>query len=385
MTPGTAAIGGRGDGPSRLDAAGTGLDTECADGVAATRLRGPPALPACVVGPSPREAPGEEPAVSERSEDEGSAQAVPAPMNIDAPIPAAAANPRPTNTRLITLLTRRTNSQSKHTMQSNVRTSSVRAARWRGIEAVDLRAVPDNGESIGCGGDTLPMPVVSPVSERRTVVALLLLTFATGLVDSVSVLFLGHVFVANMTGNVIFLGFWFVPHSGIDMGAALVAFISFLLGTIVGGRFARYYDSDVRRWLTMAMSAEVVVLLALSVLAGAGVLHYHDSGRLILIAGLALAFGAQAATARQFGIQELSTTVLTSTLVGLGADSRLAGGSGEREMLRYRTVLTMLAGAAVGATLTRFAVAPVIGLAALVVAASLAVFHSGKPPRAADR
>lgn len=58
------------------------------------------------------------------------------------------------------------------------------------------------------------MAIASPVSERLTVTALLLLTVATGLVDAISVLVLGHVFVANMTGNVIFLGFWFVPHSG---------------------------------------------------------------------------------------------------------------------------------------------------------------------------
>ncbi|EUA43972.1 hypothetical protein I553_8306 [Mycobacterium xenopi 4042] len=49
------------------------------------------------------------------------------------------------------------------------------------------------------------------MSHRSTVAALLLLTFATGIVDAISVLVLGHVFVANMTGNVIFLGFWFVP------------------------------------------------------------------------------------------------------------------------------------------------------------------------------
>jgi len=223
--------------------------------------------------------------------------------------------------------------------------------------------------------------VVSPVSDRRTVVALLMLTFATGLVDAVSVLFLGHVFVANMTGNVIFLGFWFVPHSGVDMAAAVVAFVSFLVGTIIGGRFARHLDDDVRRWLTAAMSTEVALLAVLALLAGTGVLDYHGNGRLVLIAGLAVTFGAQAATARQFGIQELSTTVLTSTIVGLGVDSRLAGGSGEREILRYRTVLTMLAGAAVGATLTRFAVAPVIALASCVVAASLVVFRSGPAPR----
>ena len=98
------------------------------------------------------------------------------------------------------------------------------------------------------------MAVASPVSERLTVVALLLLTFATGLVDAISVLVLGHVFVANMTGNVIFLGFWFVPHSGVDMtAAAVIAFISFLIGTVIGGRFARHLDYEVRRWLTAAL------------------------------------------------------------------------------------------------------------------------------------
>jgi uncharacterized membrane protein YoaK (UPF0700 family) len=221
------------------------------------------------------------------------------------------------------------------------------------------------------------MAVASPVSDRRTVTALLLLTFATGLVDAVSVLFLGHVFVANMTGNVIFLGFWFVPHSGIDLGAAVVAFASFVAGTVAGSRFARHLDHDVRRWLTVAMGAEVALLALLALLAGSGVLQYQGNGRLILIAGLAVSFGSQAATARQFGIQELSTTVLTSTIVGLGIDSRLAGGSGKRERLRYGVVATMLTGAAVGATVSRFTVAPVIAFAALAVAASLGVFRSG--------
>lgn len=44
----------------------------------------------------------------------------------------------------------------------------------------------------------------SPVSQRQTVTALLL-TFTTGLIDAVSVLVPGHVFVANMTGDGIFL------------------------------------------------------------------------------------------------------------------------------------------------------------------------------------
>ena len=101
------------------------------------------------------------------------------------------------------------------------------------------------------------MPVVSPVSQRTTVACLLLLTFATGIVDAISVLVLGHVFVANMTGNVIFLGFWFAPHTVVDMTAALVAFVSFVAGAVIGGRLARHLDDDVRRWLTVALGIEV--------------------------------------------------------------------------------------------------------------------------------
>jgi len=221
------------------------------------------------------------------------------------------------------------------------------------------------------------MAVASPVSDRLTVVSLLLLTFSTGIVDAISVLVLGHVFVANMTGNVIFLGFWFVPHSGVDLTAAIVAFVSFLTGTVLGGRLARHLDDEVRHWLAVALGMEIVVLVSLSLLAGLGVLDYHNNTKLILIAGMAITFGSQNATARQFGIQELSTTVLTSTIVGIGFDSRLAGGTGQRERLRYSVVLTMCGGAVIGATLTRFTVAPVIALAAAAVAAGAAIFLFG--------
>lgn len=224
-------------------------------------------------------------------------------------------------------------------------------------------------------------PVVSPVSERLTVVGLLALTFATGLVDAISVLVLGHVFVANMTGNVIFLGFWFVPHSGIDLTAAAVGFVGFVLGAVLGGRLARHLNRDVRQWLSVALGVEVVVLLSLAALAGSGIIGYHGRGRLILIVCLATVFGSQSVAARQFGIQELSTTVLTSTIVGIGSDSRLAGGTGEREKLRYLVVGTMCGGAIVGATMSRFVVAPVIALAAVSVAVGLAIFRFGPPER----
>ena len=58
----------------------------------------------------------------------------------------------------------------------------------------------------------------------------------TGLVDAVSYLRLGRVFVANMTGNVVFLGFSADPRSGLSAAASVIAIAGFLLGALAGGR-----------------------------------------------------------------------------------------------------------------------------------------------------
>jgi uncharacterized membrane protein YoaK (UPF0700 family) len=221
------------------------------------------------------------------------------------------------------------------------------------------------------------MAVTSPVSERFTVAALLLLTFATGLADAISILVLGHVFVANMTGNVIFLGFWLAPKTSIDLTAVAVALPTFVCATIVSGRLLRHFGVRTRSWITTVLATEIVLLAVLSILAGTGVLRYHDNTKLIMIGVLAVTFGLQHSSARQFGIQELSTTVLTSTIVSLGLDSRLAGGTGAREKLRFSVVFTMCAGALVGATMSRFVVAPVFLVTAAVVALSLLIFLFG--------
>jgi uncharacterized membrane protein YoaK (UPF0700 family) len=222
------------------------------------------------------------------------------------------------------------------------------------------------------------MAVASPVSNRLTVIALLLLTFATGLADAISILVLGHVFVANMTGNVIFLGFWLAPRTNIDLTAVAVALPTFVCTTIVSGRLFRHFGERTRRWITTVLATEIVLLVALSILAGTGVLRYHDNTKLITIGLLAVTFGLQHSSARQFGIPELSTTVLTSTIVSLGLDSRLAGGTGARQKLRFSVVFTMCVGAFLGATMSRYVVAPVFALTAAVIAVSTLIFRFGR-------
>jgi len=46
-----------------------------------------------------------------------------------------------------------------------------------------------------------------PVLDKTLPYALLGMTAVTGVIDAVSFLFLGHVFTANMTGNVVLLAF----------------------------------------------------------------------------------------------------------------------------------------------------------------------------------
>jgi len=77
------------------------------------------------------------------------------------------------------------------------------------------------------------------------------------------------------------------------------------------------------------------------------------SGRAyLLIALTAIAMGMRNATVRRLGMADLTTTVLTMTLTGLGADSRLAGGTDMRWQRRVASVAALLAGAALGALLS---------------------------------
>ena len=82
------------------------------------------------------------------------------------------------------------------------------------------------------------MALSAPLGSRQTVAALLVLTAVTGLVDAVSYLRLGRVSVANMTGNVVFLGFSADPRSGLSPAASAIAITGFLLGALAGGRAA---------------------------------------------------------------------------------------------------------------------------------------------------
>jgi uncharacterized membrane protein YoaK (UPF0700 family) len=219
------------------------------------------------------------------------------------------------------------------------------------------------------------MAVSSPLGSRQTVAALLTLTAVTGLVDAVSYLRLGRVFVANMTGNVVFLGFSVDPRSGLSAAASLIAIAGFALGALAGGRAAHALSATrPGHWLAAAFTGEALVLGLVAVLTSTGVLPFAGDGRFATIAVLASALGVQNSTVRHLGAPDLTTTVLTLTLTGLAADSTLAGGPGSKPHRRVGSVAAMLGGAAAGAGILQWSPVAVIAIAAALVAGVAVAF-----------
>jgi uncharacterized membrane protein YoaK (UPF0700 family) len=211
-------------------------------------------------------------------------------------------------------------------------------------------------------------------SRHRPLPPLLLgLTFVTGLVDAFSYLLLGHVFVANMTGNVVFLGFAFAGATGFSIPASLVALGSFAFGALIGGKFGAGLGSHRGHLLAATTSCQAVLLGASVVVAAASGEPLAGGARYALIVLLGLSMGMQNATARRLAVPDLTTTVLTLTITGVAADSAIAGGSGSVAGRRLVAVAAMLVGALVGAALALdvHIVAPLV--VALVVTAGVAL------------
>jgi uncharacterized membrane protein YoaK (UPF0700 family) len=181
------------------------------------------------------------------------------------------------------------------------------------------------------------------------------MTLVTGLVDAFSYLVLGHVFVANMTGNVVFLGFALAGAPGFSISASLVAMAAFLVGAGFGGRLSARHRSHRGRLHSSAAAVQagcIIVALVLAIVAGSP----PGAGyRYALIALLGLSMGIQNAAARTLAVPDLTTTVLTLTLTGIAADSSFGDGKGSKAGRRLVPVLTMLVGGLVGAMLIRHA------------------------------
>src|ERR1700723_2163919 len=134
---------------------------------------------------------------------------------------------------------------------------------------------------------------------------LIAMTVVTGLVDAFSYLVLGHVFVANMTGNVVFLGFAVAGAHGFSIAASLVALVSFGFGSVIGGRIVARYGHHRGRHLASAMVVEAIFLAAAVVLALWSSNAPQHGFRYALIVVLSLATGVQNASIRKLAVPDL--------------------------------------------------------------------------------
>lgn len=206
--------------------------------------------------------------------------------------------------------------------------------------------------------------------ENSRVVLLVLLTSVTGSVDAASYLGLGRLFTGNMTGNVAVIGF--AAGAAMPLRRAVIAFAAFVAGTIAAGRIVRRADVT-HTWPRQATICIGVTFCMVLVVFLAWVGRRSAPAPAAAAAFLAFAMGVQGAATKRLSVADLPTTVVTSTLTGLGADSRLAAGSSIRWRRRASAVAALLAGAAIGAALFQLgeALALLPGLVALAAALTL--------------
>jgi uncharacterized membrane protein YoaK (UPF0700 family) len=214
-------------------------------------------------------------------------------------------------------------------------------------------------------------PMANDPKHGPLPVLLILLTMVTGLVDAVSYFKLDHVFVATMTGNVVFIGFALGGASEFSVPASIAALAAFLAGAMLGGQMVRHFGGHRARQVAIVSAfklvlegASLAVILAMPKLDA-------PAARYAMIVLLGVAMGAQNASVRRLAVPGLTTTVLTMALTGLAADSLIGGGAGVRPWRMLLGVTTMLVGAAAGAALvlhgfTWIALAIVVGLQAIV-------------------
>jgi uncharacterized membrane protein YoaK (UPF0700 family) len=202
---------------------------------------------------------------------------------------------------------------------------------------------------------------------------LILLALVTGIVDAVSYLGLNPVFVANMTGNIVFLGFALAGDADLSKWAPPLALAVFAAGAWSAGRVAGR-TGDARR--AFAAVTAVHTLLVAAALVVAQVAGHHKAGAQVALIGLlGFGMGMQNASVRALGVPDLTTNVLTTTLTSLAAD-----GPGRAALRRFVSIVAMFAGALGGAALylTAGPVPAVAAALALLTVVALAARHHSR-------
>lgn len=156
------------------------------------------------------------------------------------------------------------------------------------------------------------------VDDRDGPLPLLLLglTMLAGVVDATSILRLGHVFVATMTGNLLFIGLAAAGAKGFGVGICAMSLGGFTIGAVIGGRECRAAHSHRGRAFRNVLVTKAVCATAVTVTVVATGPHLAVGVRDAVVILLALSMGTQLALIRYLRVPDLMTVVLTLTLTG---------------------------------------------------------------------
>jgi uncharacterized membrane protein YoaK (UPF0700 family) len=105
------------------------------------------------------------------------------------------------------------------------------------------------------------------------------MTAVTGLVDAVSFLSPGHVFTANMTGNIVLLAFASMGVPQVSVARSITALLGFPTGAMLGGRIMTGASAAVKlRAASSAFALEIVFLVGATLASfGYDVVHHRIS------------------------------------------------------------------------------------------------------------
>jgi uncharacterized membrane protein YoaK (UPF0700 family) len=210
---------------------------------------------------------------------------------------------------------------------------------------------------------------------------LLALTVVGGLLDAVSILRLGGVFVATITGNLVFLGLAAAGAKAFAVGTTALAVGGFVAGLPIGGWACRAARSHRGAALRNVLAVKLCLAGTVLVIAVATGSTFSRATRDVMVVLLAMSMGAQLAVIRWLKVPDLLTVVLTMTIAG-ALTERPSGWRDPKLLRRGLAIAGFVVGVVSGGLLVLnvgLTAALVLGLCILVLVAIASHRVSGSP------
>ncbi|WP_309070917.1 YoaK family protein [Arthrobacter sp.] len=223
-----------------------------------------------------------------------------------------------------------------------------------------------------------PKQPETPIDQRwnkRVLWLLMALTFGTGIVDAIGYLALDHVFIGNMTGNVVILGMAIVGAENLPVLGPLAAMLCFSAGAAITGLILKRKPAMWSGTVTLLLLFAGLILISVGLLAFLSQDQPDSTTQLIMSSLAAAAMGAQAYVARKLAVREMTTVVVTSTLTALAGEAFFHRGMKGLLNRRIAAILAILLGAAMGAFLIKISIGLAMSASGTIIIAVALLGH----------